>query len=40
MFDNEFETKVNDNLTKDQVDLCRIPVKLRHQLEAWMDNLQ
>ena len=40
MYDNEFETKVNNNLTEDQIYLCCIPVKLGHQLEAWMDNLQ
>ena len=32
--------KVNNNLTEDQIDLCCIPVKLRHQLEAWMYNLR
>ena len=40
MYDSEFETKVNNNLTEDQIYLCCIPVKLRHQLEVWMDNLQ
>ena len=32
--------KVNNNLTEHQIDLYCIPVKLRHQLEAWMYNLR
>ena len=40
MYVSEFETKVNNNLTEDQIYLSCIPVKRRHQLEVWMDNLQ